>query len=104
MEDIQRLRDTRTEEQMQTLVLRLKVCPVCNSLTRVEAETCTLCNWAGKFDTEVDHVAETLGDLLAKCPELLHTLVPEPQPTLIARLREFLSREIRFRKRLDLRA
>lgn len=104
MEDIQHFRDSKTESQMQSLVLRLKVCPVCNSLTRIEADQCSLCNWAGKFETEVDEVAERLGDLLAKCPELLDTLAPSAQPTLLNRLKDFLMQEIRLRKRLDLSA
>lgn len=105
MEDLQQFRQTRTEGQMQALVLQLKVCPVCNSLTRMEAAQCTLCSWSGQFETESSHVAETLGDLLTKCPELFHTLVPEPTPSLMTRLREFFSmNRPRKRKRLDFSA
>ncbi len=104
MEDIKQFRNAKTESQMQTLVMGLKVCPVCNSLTRIEAEQCSLCNWSGKFDTDVTHVADHLGDLLAKCPELLDTLVPAATPSLLSRIKEFLTQEIHLRKRLDLHA
>ena len=95
---------TRTEGQMQTLVLALKVCPVCESLTRVEADHCGLCNWRGQFDSDVNHVSESLASLLEKCPELLHTLAPTAAPSFLTRLRDVLSREIKIRKRLDLSA
>lgn len=104
MEDVQFFKDSRTEGQMQALVLRLKVCPVCNSLTRTEADQCTLCNWAGKFEEDVNTVAIQLADLLAKCPELLYTLAPVESPSFLTRMKEFLFQEIRFRKRLDLTA
>ena len=104
MEDNQTFRQLRTEGQMQSLVLKLKVCPVCNSLTRVEADSCTLCNWSGKFDTDVTHISDMLGDLLVKCPELLETLAPADPPSFITRLRDFLNKEIRLRKRLDMSA
>ncbi len=89
---------------MQTLVLALKVCPVCNSLTRVEAESCGMCNWKGQFETNIDIVSNALANLLEKCPELVHTLAPAATPSFLTRLREVLSREIRIRKRLDLSA
>lgn len=104
MEDVHIFRQARTEEQMQTLVLRLKVCPVCNSLTRTEAEQCGICNWSGKFETDPVEIADHLANLLAKCPELLHTLVPAAPPSFISRMKEFLNQEIRLRKRLDLSA
>lgn len=104
MEDIKQFKNPKTESQMQSLVLRLKVCPVCNSLTRMEAEQCSMCNWSGKFETDVEVVAEQLGDLLGKCPELLHTLVPSATPSLLSRIKEFLTQEIRLRKRLDMHA
>ncbi len=104
MDEINQFIQRRAEGQMQTLVLALKVCPVCDSLTRVEANHCGLCNWSGQFDTDVNNVSSSLANLLEKCPELLNTLAPTPPPSFLARLREVLSREIRFRKRLDLSA
>jgi hypothetical protein len=82
------------------------VCPVCDSLTRVEANHCGLCNWRGIFNTDVDLVADSLSTLLEKCPELLHTLAPRATkaPSFMSRLREVLSREIKIRRRLDLSA
>ena len=104
MEQADQFRQERTEGQMQTLVLALKVCPVCDSLTRVEAEHCGLCNWRGQFNTDVNLVSHSLANLLDKCPELLHTLAPNRAPSSMSRLRQVLSREITFRKRLDLSA
>jgi hypothetical protein len=104
MEDFNLIKQTRAEGQLQSLVLSLKVCPVCNSLTRIEAEHCGMCNWRGHFDMEVDHVSHSLAELLEKCPELLETLAPSSAPSFLTRLKEVLSREIRLRKRLDLSA
>ena len=104
MEDIKNFRQTRSEGQMQSLVLSLKVCPVCDSLTRVEADHCGLCGWRGQFNTEVSLVSESLANLLEKCPELLQTLAPTSAPSFLTRLREVLTKEIRLRKRLDLSA
>jgi len=104
MEDVQFFKDSRIEGQMQALVLRLKVCPVCDSLTRCEADQCTLCNWAGKFEDDVNVVSDRLSALLGKCPELLHTLAPEAPQSFIARMKDFLFQEIRFRKRIDMTA
>ncbi len=89
---------------MQSLVLSLKVCPVCDSLTRAEAEHCGLCGWRGQFTTDVTQVSESLASLLEKCPELLQTLAPTCAPSFLTRLREVLTREIKLRKRLDLSA
>ena len=104
MEELNSFRQARTEGQMQTLVLALKVCPVCDSLTRVEALRCGMCNWRGQFNTDVSLVSESLANLLEKCPELLDTLSPTAAPSFLTRLREVLNTEIRFRKRLDLSA
>ena len=106
MEHLNQIRQTRTEGQVQTLVLALKVCPVCDSLTRIEADHCGLCNWCGQFNTDVNLVADALTSLLEKCPELLSTLAPSTQtaPSFMTRLREVLTREINIRKRLDMSA
>ena len=104
MEQTNEFRQTRTVGQMQTLVLALKVCPVCDSLTRVEAEHCGMCNWRGQFNTDVNLVTNSLSSLLEKCPELLHTLAPTASPSFLTRLREVLNKEIKIRKRLDLSA
>lgn len=104
MEEVQQFRQNRNEGQMQSLVLALKVCPVCDSLTRVEAETCGMCNWKGQFNMDVNLVSESLATLLEKCPQLLQTLTPTSTPSFLTRLREMISREIRHRKRLDLSA
>ena len=104
MKDVHIFRQARTEEQMPALVLRLKVCPVCSSLTRTEAGQCGICNWSGKFETDPVEVADHLANLLAKCPELFHTLVPTAPPSFLTKMREFLYQEIRLRKRLDLSA
>jgi hypothetical protein len=104
MEELNNFRQTRTEGQLQTLVMALKVCPVCDSLTRIEAEKCGMCNWQGQFTTDVNHVSESLATLLEKCPELLDTLAPKAAPSFLTRLREVLSTEIKIRKRLDMSA
>lgn len=104
MNEANNFRQNQAEGQMQTLVLALKVCPVCDGLTRVEANHCGLCNWSGQFDTDVNRVSNSLANLLEKCPELLHTLAPTASTSFLTRLRDVLSREIRFRKRLDLSA
>jgi hypothetical protein len=104
MEDRNQMRQMRTEGQMQTLVLSLKVCPVCDSLTRIEAEKCSICNWSGLFNTEVGQVSYSLATLLEKCPELLDTLAPSAPPSFLTRLREVLNKEIKIRKHLDLSA
>lgn len=104
MEDVDRIKQIRSEGQMQSLVLALKVCPVCDSLTRVEATKCAMCNWQGTFNTDVNYVSESLANLLEKCPQLLDTLAPTAAPSFLTRLRDVLAREIRIRKRLDLSA
>lgn len=104
MEELNKVKQIRTEGQIQTLVLSLKVCPVCDSLTRVEAARCTMCNWQGLFNTDVTEVSESLATLLEKCPELLDTLAPTAAPSFLTRLREVLSMEIKIRKRLDMSA
>ncbi len=104
MEDLNNFRNNRAEGQMQTLVMALKVCPVCDNLTRVEAERCSMCNWSGLFTTDVNLISESLATLLEKCPQLLDTLAPASGPSFLTRLREVLTKEIKFRKRLDLHA
>ena len=104
MEDASQFRQNQMDGQMQTLVLALKVCPVCESLTRIEANHCAMCNWQGQFNMDVTTVTENLAGLLEKCPELLHTLAPTATPSFLTKLREVLKREIKIRKRLDLSA
>jgi hypothetical protein len=104
MEDLNQIRQTRTEGQLQSLVLSLKVCPVCDSLTRIEAEKCNFCSWSGLFSTDVGQVSYSLATLLEKCPELFETLAPSASPSFLTRLREVLNKEIKIRRRLDLSA
>ena len=104
MEQVNEFRQNRMDGQMQSLVLALKVCPVCDSRTRVEANRCGLCDWHGEFNTDVNLVSGSLATLLEKCPELLHTLAPTTAPSFLSRLRDVLTMEIKIRKRLDLSA
>ena len=104
MEQENQIHHNRTVGQMQTLVMGLKVCPVCDSLTRIEAENCGLCGWKGQFNTDTNLVKNSLTTLLERCPELLQTLAQTTPPSFLTRLREVLTKEITFRKRLDLSA
>lgn len=93
----------RTDGQLHSLVLQLKSCPVCSTLNRIDSESCIVCTWQGKFDIDVALVSSSLERLLIKCPELLHTLVPEKKASMLDKLKAALFRK-RTRDRLDLQA
>lgn len=94
----------RTDGQLQSLVLQLKSCPVCNTLNRVDSCSCIVCSWQGKFDTDTAVVSSSLERLLTKCPELLHTLLPDKAKTsLLDRLRNALMKR-REKPKLDISA
>jgi hypothetical protein len=84
------------------MVAQLKVCPICRSLSAADVKTCNTCSWHGVFDTHPASVHRGLDQLMARCPELLVAILPEPAVELSfwARMRSwFVSR-----RRLDITA
>lgn len=82
---------------------RLKRCPLCDSINARANRECFVCGWAGKFDHDLQAIAEAMDFLVEQCPDIYPDVMPYSFPRLTVR-DQARALWARVRRRLDIRA